>query len=636
MSRIAGLVYHDAPERNADALALMLKSLMTSATDVQVKYAQPSAQLGFCGWRTANAVQRQDITVVMDGTIYNRAEFESAETDACLFLDLFLKNGFEGALKKINGDFSVALYDSRDQTLWLGRDRFGVKPLFFAKGPGYFAFASRPAALLALPGIKRDVNRQFVALFAASHYRYFDNDPAKSPFADIQQLPAAQYLRWRRGQWTKNVYWSAQELPDFEEPAEVLAQKYKALLWDAVSIRTKSAGHTAFTLSGGMDSSSVLALAVAHSGRKQHAFSTVYRDKTYDETEEIQTMLDQTVSEWHRILIDRPPVAELVRDMVLCHDEPVATATWLSHYVLCREAKSRGFTSLFGGLGGDELNAGEYEYYYYFFADLQAAHCDADLRHEAGLWAQYHDHPIYKKSYDLMQKELNLMVDFSVPGHCIPYQKRSLRYAQTLNPDYFDLKRFKPVMEHPFRSYLKNRTFQDLTRETAPCCLRALDRQASAFQLENHLPFFDHRLFEFMFRVPGTLKIRDGITKHLLREAMKGVLPEETRTRIKKTGWNAPAHLWFSGKNRDFLMDLVHSKIFRERGIYHVEEVLRLIDEHESIVSSGRPQENHMMFFWQLVNLETWFREYSDICSHENNKERLINSATNSNHCTKN
>ena len=134
-----------------------------------------------------------------------------------------------------------------------------------------------------------------------------------------------------------------------------------------------------------------------------------------------------------------------------------------------------------------------------------------------------------------------------------------------------------------------------------------------AFGLENFLPFFDHRLAEFMFRVPGTLKIRDGVTKILLREGMRGLLPEETRTRVKKTGWNAPAHVWFSGRGREPLLDLVHSRSFRERGIYNLPEVYRLIDEHEQIVSLGQLKENHMMFLWQLVNLELWFQSISSV-----------------------
>jgi asparagine synthase (glutamine-hydrolysing) len=145
-------------------------------------------------------------------------------------------------------------------------------------------------------------------------------------------------------------------------------------------------------------------------------------------------------------------------------------------------------------------------------------------------------------------------------------------------------------------------------RETIPCCLRAEDRQSAAFGLTHRLPFLDHRLVEFMFRVPPAMKYKDGVTKHLLREATKGLLPEETRTRVKKTGWNAPAHQWFSGKGAAPLMDLIRSTSFRERGIYDAAEVERLARAHHEIVSTNAPRENHMMFFWQLVNLELWLR----------------------------
>ena len=141
-------------------------------------------------------------------------------------------------------------------------------------------------------------------------------------------------------------------------------------------------------------------------------------------------------------------------------------------------------------------------------------------------------------------------------------------------------------MDKVFASYLRNRTYQDMFRETAPCCLRAEDRQTHAAGLRNCDPFFDHRLAELMFRVPGELKIHEGVTKQLLRRATRGLLPEETRTRIKKTGWNAPADNWFSGPGRDLLHDVVSSAAF-DRGIYDLAEVRRLIDEHDEIVGSG-------------------------------------------------
>jgi asparagine synthase (glutamine-hydrolysing) len=606
LSRIAGLLSNTDEFHRSIFLKTMLEtSHLNDGWSARFE-SLGEVTLGWTGWHAPNISRSNGVVVVMDGCIYNKADLGFAETDAAMLAALYKAYGFPEALRKVNGDFAAAVYDPKLNTLWLVRDRFGVKPLYYAPYADGLAFASQPGSLLRLPWVSNEVNRQFVALFAASHYRYIDNQPEASPYKNIAQLPAAHILRMRNNHLTTTDYWSIENVPDFEEPEHELTERYRDLLMDAVSIRVKAAHRPAFTLSGGMDSSSVLASAVRVTQKKRHAFSAVYTDKTYDESEEIQPMLDTNVESWTPVAVGEPDVFEIIQRMIRAHDEPVATATWLSHFLLCEEVAKQGFGSIFGGLGGDELNAGEYEYFLYHFADLRAGGCEAELRDEVDMWIRLHDHPIFRKSLDVVENGLSIQVDLNQPGRCLPDRGRLLRYATALNRDYFDMDGFEPVMDHPFGSYLKNRTYQDIFRETAPCSLRAEDRGTTAFGLDHLLPFFDHRLVEFMFRVPGKYKIRDGVTKRLLRKATHGILPEETRTRVKKTGWNAPAHVWFSGTGRESLLDMVRSSAFRERGIYNVAEVERLIDEHHSIVSSGRPLENHMMFLWQLVNLELW------------------------------
>jgi asparagine synthase (glutamine-hydrolysing) len=615
MSRIAGIISEYPSERREQLLTQMLQVYTATGLPSPVTYENRSpAALGFHGEETTHFFSSPEVVVAVDGCVYNLADLQDvgAEGDAGVIAGLYLRYGLTDALRKLNGDFALALYDFRDSSLYLARDRFGVKPLYYCRHNGFFAFASRPRPLLTLPGVSPEPNRKFVALFAAGHYRYFDNDPERSPYAAIDQVPAATVLGWKNGHVSRWAYWQLSESPDLSGSDEELAEQYRDLLFDAVKKRVTRAVRPAFTLSGGMDSSSVLASAVKMTGKRQIAFSSVYSDKTYDETDDIHSMLETTVAHWHGVHVDNPDVFRLVEKMVRVHDEPVATATWLSHYVLCQEVQARGFGSLFGGLGGDELNAGEYEYYLFHFADLRGAGKEGLLANEVRLWASYHDHPIYRKNFPIVEERFASQIDFSQPGRCLPDATRLQRYFGVLNPNYFDLTAFTPIMEYPFHSYLKNRTYQDLTRETAPCCLRAEDRQTAAFGLENFLPFFDHRLVEFMFRVPGVYKIRDGVTKHLLRVAMKGTLPEETRTRIKKTGWNAPAHQWFAASCRAPLVDLLHSQAFRERGIYNPSVVETLLTDHLEIVASGQPRENHMMFFWQLVNLELWLRSLAD------------------------
>ena len=610
MSRIAGLV-QTTRDPAAGRAAQQMLARMARTGDVPHVGCPGTAEIGWCGNGLPRMATGGDLTVVFDGAVFNHRDLASgAPNVAALMLDLVRERGFEAAVRAINGDFAVAAYDAATGTLWLARDRVGVKPLYYASQPDGLAFASRPGALLDQGGVSRRANRRFAALFAASHYRTFDNDPQASPFADVSQLAAAHLLEWRAGRTIRiSPYWSLGEESELEGSIEELAAQYRALLMDAVKIRFDVARNPAFTLSGGMDSSSVLACAVQSSGARQHAYSSVYEDKTFDESAEIRSMLDKTVDQWHQVRIGTPDVPGLVASMVRAHDEPVATATWLSHFLICGEVAREGFSSLFGGLGGDELNAGEYEYFFFHFADMRRQGREAELGQEVARWVEYHDHPIYRKSMDVVEDHFRRVVDFTRSGHCLPDRARLHRYLPVLNPEFYRLDDFVPVMDAPFGSHLKNRTFQDIFRETAPCCLRAEDRQAAAYGLEHFDPFFDYRLLEFMFRVPGSMKIRQGVTKVLLREAMRGVLPEETRNRIKKTGWNAPAHVWFSGANLEWLRDTIASHEFSARGIYVRSELERLLAEHDRIVRGAELRDNHMMFLWQLVNLDTWARE---------------------------
>lgn len=627
MTRIAGIHGGWPHQRSQRSVERMLGHFSAFAPHGSI-HGAGRAMLGVASARATppeNTVTgRGPALLVIDGCLFNTAELSrSVKPDGEIFLDLYEQHGFREALCRVNGDFAIALYDQATDTLWLGRDRIGVRPLYYATGGDFFAFASQPGALPGLPGISAAVNRRFAGLFAGSHYRTFDNAREESPFADIRQLPAAHLAEIRSGGAPRLAqYWTLSDQGSLDLPEAELADRYRDLLVDAVRIRLSKAAKPAFLLSGGMDSSSVLASAVRVSGAKQEAFSSVYDDRTYDESEDIRSMLDSTVSAWHPVRIGNPDVFAIIERMVRVHDEPVATATWLSHYLLCAQAARQGFATLFGGLGGDELNAGEYEHFFFHFADLRYAGDEQGLRREVEHWARHHDHPIYRKNMAVVDAALERIVDLRSPGLCRPDRTRLDRYASAVNRGYFDVGSFEPVMDRPFDSYLRNRTFHDIFRETAPCCLRAEDRQTGAFGLQHFDPFFDYRLVEFMFRVPGRMKIRDGVTKILLREATRGLLPEQTRTRIKKTGWNAPAHVWFSGNTLGTLRDLTASRAFRERGIYDTRRVTALLDEHEQIVSSGEMRDNHMMFLWQLVNLELWLRTLDDASAHETGRHQ--------------
>ena len=553
----------------------------------------------------SKSLGQKRIGIAWDGIFWNK----QTEYPGVLISDQYANKGFPECLKNLQGDFALSLYDEFSSTLFLARDRLGVRPLYYVATSSWIAFSSQPLALTELPGVGREPDPIYLGLYAGCHYRTFDNDPHASPYKNIRQVPAGHWVRWCGGTLEVERYWGLSDEANLQGSEESLSKEYRKKILSAVQARLKEAKKPSFLLSGGMDSSSVLSSAVSITGRKQKAYSATYSDAAYDETGEIRTILDSKVSHWTNVRVGEQSVFETIRQMVRIHEEPVATATWLSHFEVCRRASQNGIGTFFTGLGGDELNAGEYEHFIFFFADLHRLGKKSLLRKEIASWQRHHDHPIFRKNRTIAMDLIRGRTDFARQGSVRPDRRLYLRYKQSVNQDIFDLTLFTPVLDRIFSDSLKNRSYQDIFRETAPCCLRAQDRNGWAFGLPHHNPFYDVELVEFMFRIPGTLKIRNGITKHLLRKAMKGILPESTRTRVRKTGWNAPAHLWFSGNNGNVLKEMVRSKVVRGAGIYRVAEVDRIIDEHNAIVSTGKQMENHMMFLWQLTNLCTWLEE---------------------------
>ena len=611
MTRIAGVTGRSGQTNMTRLAGQMLAQLPGANTLLK---ASPGICLGLSVADNPDMHVDDGILCVIDGIIFNFGELVAEAPDgyggtqASLIAHLFRRIGFEATLSRLNGDFAIALYDQSNAQLWLGRDRFGAKPLYFAHLNDGLAFASQPWALMANPEISAEINPRYVSAFASLHYRTFDNRPEESPYRDINQLEAGSYLSCSGHRIRVQRYWNLRQQDDFHLSEAELGEQYHELLLDAVELRVNAATSNAFTLSGGLDSSSVLSCAHAITKQPQPAYSAIYADKTFDESDEIRPMLVEKVSEWRSIALgNKIDLFSDIDELIAIHNEPIATATWLSHLQICKAVSEEGYSQLFGGLGGDELNAGEYEYFIFHFADLARTAPDALLASEMECWARYHTHQLYPKSPELGLQEIKRLTN-ETRGICLPDYQRLARYADTLHPEFVGFPLSSLRMEHPFQSCLKNRAFQDLFFETLPCCLRAQDRNATSVGLMQTNPFLDYRLVEFMFRVDGSHKIRKGITKILLREAMKGILPEETRTRIKKVGWNAPAHRWFSGKNLDLLRDLVRSSEFLNMGIYEATAVQRLLEEHAEIVDNGKQQENHMMFLWQLVNLTAWMR----------------------------
>lgn len=543
------------------------------------------------------------VWLVLNGEIYNylelRLELEdlgytfSTDTDTEVVLKSYLEWETQ-AFEKFNGMWGLVIYDMRNDTIMLSRDRFGKKPLYYYTDGTKLLFSSEIKALLIYPGIPKEINLQKIIDYAGRHYRYVDVDN-ESYFKDIFLVPKSSYIiATTNGVKTIQQYWRLEpgnSLVGKNSEYEIVEQ-FKDLLKDAVRIRLRSDVPVGSILSGGMDSTSITVLA-AKENSQFHAFSGVTGDGYFDESKYINIVVRHSGIKHTYV---RPKPAELfdvLKEMLRYHDEPVCTVTWYCIYLINREIAAYNIPVILTGHGGDELLAGYWDHYHYNFSDIRSSR--GDDSYEFAAWLENHYRP--KEEYIKERTYIDrLQYDKSVE------MKKYSRYLDVLSPDLIK-QDHKELLKASFSGDLSRRLYLELFYETIPPSLRAEDRNMMAFSIENRVPFLDYRLAEFCFRLPNSFKIRNGLGKWLLREAMKGILPEEIRTRKDKTGFNAPFDEWIRHENRAQLEELIARDSYVNNEVYNKKKVKKIFQEH----LGGT---NHYMFFWQYINLNLWFDKF--------------------------
>ena len=630
MSGIAGFFSNGNKELHSDVWERMVVFARERGRDTQLTWSQPAHPADYTHHRVAlaqtwakladgrtspRAIASDDgsIVVALDGVIYNTDELRDLERvapgrrlSAGQLIGLAYQEWGANCVTKLNGDFAFALYDRRQDLLFCARDRAGVRPFYFARLDDSLIFGSEIKIVLAHPELRRDPDWESIYNYAGSHYRYFDSRPGSTCFRAVQQLPQATCLlataegvkTWR--------YWSLNTEAEWEGSEPKAAARLLELLDDSVRLRVESGHQCGFTLSSGLDSTSVLSLAARYLERPADVYSTNYTVQTpYDETPQIQPAAKEMGINWRVVGVGGGGLETTLSAMLRRHDEPVSDATWLSHYHLSRAAAHFGVKVLFGGLGGDELIAGQYEHFLYFFADLQQAGLGDRLNHEIDCWTRLHPTAASSNSRDIVNDVFSRLVEWNPPGTIKLDMQRYSAYQSALLPDFVEQFGARPQMENPFSSYLKNRCYQDLFFETTPGCLRADDRNVASFGMRSCYPFLDHRIIELCFALPSVLNYKDGVTKQVLRKAMKGIIPETIRNRTAKVSWNAPSTEWFRTEWANFVNDLIGSASFRQRGIYDHNRVQSIFEEHRGGFA------DHAGFLWQMINVEMWLRQWA-------------------------
>jgi asparagine synthase (glutamine-hydrolysing) len=542
------------------------------------------------------------VTITLNGEIYNYLELRDelrnmgynfvSESDTEVALYSYHAWGTE-CFKKFNGMWALAIFDSKNGDLILCRDRMGKKPLFYFQNEDFLIFSSEIKSLFEHTQVPKKANLKKIVNYAGRHYRYVDVDN-ETFFQNVMQVPKASYMTIdQNGTIDQKEYWSV--LPSMNTPDAISQEnavaKLKYLLKDAVELRMRSDVPVGLYLSGGLDSTSIAAMMV-NSNDNVQSFSGVTGKGYFDETEYIEALVDAKNIKSTFIYPKPDDLFSTLREMLEFHDEPICTITWYSNYLINKEVANTDIKVILTGHGGDELFAGYWDHYHYFFNDIE--NDKAKLKHEVDCWKVN-----YNRDYNELDRQ-RTFIDAAKINRGMEVEKYS-QYMNCISPELIaytssdDL-----IFDLDGVSELSRRLYLELMFETIPVSLRAEDRNFMAFSTENRVPFLDYRLIEFAFSLPNEYKIKNGFGKFILREAMDDILPDKIRLRKDKVGFNAPADEWFRGQNKADILLLLSRKGFVNSQIYNITAVKDVFERHLA-------GENHYMFLWQFINIHLWW-----------------------------
>ncbi len=561
------------------------------------------------------------VQVVFNGEIYNYRELRRAleqrghrfatHSDTEVIVHLY-EDDPERFVDNLRGMFAFALFDARRGRLVLVRDRLGKKPLYYAvpgEGPVQLAFGSELKCLLAVPGVSREVDLEALAGYLAYLYVPHPHTIVRG----ARMLPPGHMLVAERGLVDVRRYWGLD--PDSAGTAEPDAERLWDVLSDAVTARLVADVPVGAYLSGGVDSSSIVAAAVA--GSPGLATFTVTFDRPeerlYDESADARIVAEAFGTSHHE-LTGQPHLAELLPRIVRHFDEPFGNPTALLAYALAELTRSH-VKVVLGGEGSDELFAG----YLRFRGLLDLARyrrLPGSIRTLAAIGANVVPESTRGRHGLRRARQFvragNRPLDDAYTSwvtYFAPAERDELltegvreRLRESAPPEQFvgDLFAKAP------REDLVNRVSFVELQSYLPCnILQYNDRMSMAHGLEVRAPYCDHRLVEHAFALPGSAKVRGRETKALLRETLANRLPARALAK-RKVGFNPPIGVWLRGELSPLLESHLGPEQVRARGLLEPKAVTALVDT----LRAGRRDVS--LKVWSLIVLEQWFREYGD------------------------
>lgn len=557
------------------------------------------------GGRQPMAEKNSGLVLTYNGEIYNFKELRadlikdgyqfSDDSDTEVILKAYLKWG-EDCVNRFRGMFAFAIWDPRKRELFVARDHFGKKPLFYTQKGSSLYIASEIKSLLSLPELSFTLDYKMLRTYLV--YRYVPGPDTL--VKEIKKLPPGSAMIWRDGQCDIRSFFTPAEVDafnDYDEGPETV-RKFWDILDEAVELRMQADVPFGAFLSGGIDSSAVVALMSRHSQKKVKTFSVGFQEAQYSELAYAKTVSDFFSTDHHELTVSHQDLIDLLPDMIRFRDAPVSEPSDIAIYLLAREA-GRSVKMVLTGEGSDEVLGG------------------------------YPKHVFekYGKAYRCLPKYARHRL-FAPLIHRLPYRYRRAKTAirnfgiddfDERMPSWFgamDLSQASklldlgeqddlPQLPHSKGSgYLKDILLFDQLSWLPDNLLERGDRMTMAASIEGRMPFMDVKLAAFASRLPDRCRVRGRTTKWILREAMKDVLPRSILER-PKVGFRIPVNEWFQSSMKAQLIENLFSTDSHSTQIYDVTELRRIVDEH----MCGR--QNHEKLLWTVLNLELWMREYS-------------------------
>jgi asparagine synthase (glutamine-hydrolysing) len=636
MCGITGAVW-SAPERAIDATTLerMTEVLRHRGPDDRGTYrseyrlqpplrAMPGVALGFRRLSIIDLVtghqpmpnEDQTVWVVFNGEIYNYQQLRNrleghghtfrTSSDTETIVHLYEDEGLN-CLRHFNGMFGLAIWDSRQRRLVLARDRLGQKPLVYCHQAERLLFASELKSLLEVPGMRRDLDPEAVDAYLT--YQYIPHP--HTIFRDIRKLPPGHYAVFQDGHLEVARYWEPDLEAERKLAPDAATEQLRELLSSAVHMRMRSDVPLGAFLSGGVDSSLIVALMQRQASQPVKTFSIGFPVAEYDETSFARRVAEHVGTEHHEFQVS-PDGVDVLPKLVWHYDEPFADSSAIPTWYVSQMTRDH-VTVALSGDGGDELFAGYPRY--------RAVWLGAGLDRSGPIrsllaWKVWQRLPGSRQkslvrrfkrfSSSLAQsparRYLEWIAIFNESRRAAIYQDDFLAQLPDLDPFSFLQRAWQRVGR---RDPVSTTSLADLVTYLPCDILTKVDIASMAHALECRQPFLDHRVVEFAAALPIQQKFRLGKGKRILRATFGDLLPPEIWGRAKM-GFGVPLDHWFRKELRDMTHDVLLGESARGRGIFQPDEVARLINEHE------QRQFDHAYRLWALLVFELWMQRWCD------------------------